>query len=400
MTTATEQPTGDTASTIEPTTLDPTARTRARRWTWPVLIVVAVLAVATLIGAISASGPSGYLQPDAATPEGAMALHNLLEQQGVRVVVLTDSKQAAVEARRGQATLFIPNATDLSGDDLAQAIAVGGDIVVTDPAPTIVPQLVPGMTAGHDADLQVRDPACALHAATRAGTALTGGVTITGQPTSGTVDSCYAAQGEGTVVRHTVADGDTLTIIGDGTAFTNAALADDGNAALALNLLGGWPEVVWYAPAPEVAPPADGQSDFSSLLPPWIGIVVAQLVVAVLAAALWRGRRLGPVVTEQLPVRVRAAETTEGRARMYRRRRARDRAAGHLRAACVARLTGPLGLPVASSRDTVVAQVAARSGWSAPDVAGLLYGAAPRDDAGLVRLASDLDTLERQVRRQ
>jgi hypothetical protein len=365
-----------------------------------VLIVVVVLAVATLIGAISASGPSGYLQPDSPNPEGAMALHNLLEQQGVRVVVLTDINQLTTEARRDQTTLLVTDVADLSGIDLARVSAAQGDIVVTDPASETVPELIPGTSAGHLADLQVREPTCGLSAAQRAGTALTGGLTVTGQPKSGTFDSCYAELGDGTVVRQDFGDGHSIAIVGDGTAFTNAALGDDGNAALALNLLGGRPELIWYAPNPDVAPAADGQDDFRSLLPPWIGIVVAQLVVAVLIAALWRGRRLGPVVTEQLPVRVRAAETTEGRARMYRRRRARDRAAEHLRAACVARLIGPLGLPVASSRDTVVAQVAARSGWSAPDVAGLLYGAAPRDDAGLVRLASDLDTLERQVRGQ
>ena len=81
-------------------------------------------------------------------------------------------------------------------------------------------------------------------------------------------------------------------------------------------------------------------TDLSDLLPPWVGIVVAQLVVAVLVAALWRGRRLGPVVAEPLPVAVRAAETTEGRARLYRRRRARGRAADHLRAASLSPALG------------------------------------------------------------
>ena len=95
---------------------------------------------------------------------------------------------------------------------------------------------------------------------------------------------------------------------------------------------------------------------------------------------------------------VRAAETTEGRARLYRRRRARGRAADHLRAASLSRLVGPLGLPATGTREAVVARVAARSGWSPTDVAALLYGAAPQDDAALVRLAAALDGLERQVR--
>jgi hypothetical protein len=47
----------------------------------------------------------------------------------------------------------------------------------------------------------------------------------------------------------------------------------------------------------------------------------------------------------------------------------------------------------------VVDAVAARTRRAPPDVAALLYGAAPADDAALVRLADDLDALEREVSR-
>jgi hypothetical protein len=47
----------------------------------------------------------------------------------------------------------------------------------------------------------------------------------------------------------------------------------------------------------------------------------------------------------------------------------------------------------------VVDAVAGRTRRPAPDVAALLYGSAPADDAALVRLADDLDALEREVRR-
>ncbi|HEY5183477.1 MAG TPA: DUF4350 domain-containing protein, partial [Actinomycetes bacterium] len=109
-------------------------------------------------------------------------------------------------------------------------------------------------------------------------------------------------------------------------------------------------------------------------------------------------RRLGRIVAEPLPVVVRAAETTEGRARLYRRAGARDRAAATLRAAAVQRLRPALGLPRTAEAVEVAAAVAARSGRPEADVAALLYGAAPRDDAALARLADDLDALERTVR--
>jgi hypothetical protein len=58
-----------------------------------------------------------------------------------------------------------------------------------------------------------------------------------------------------------------------------------------------------------------------------------------------------------------------------------------------------VGLPVRAEPPAVVDAVAARSGRTASDVAALLYGAAPADDAALVRLADDLDALEREVSR-
>ena len=63
-----------------------------------------------------------------------------------------------------------------------------------------------------------------------------------------------------------------------------------------------------------------------------------------LLVALWRGRRIGPLVAEELPVVVRASETVEGRGRLYRSRRARDRAAQALRTATLQRMLPRLGL--------------------------------------------------------
>ena len=72
--------------------------------------------------------------------------------------------------------------------------------------------------------------------------------------------------------------------------------------------------------------------------------IVWQLCLAVVLLALWKGRRIGPLVAEELPVVVRASETVEGRGRLYRSRRARDRAADALRTATLQRLLPRLGL--------------------------------------------------------
>ena len=98
-----------------------------------------------------------------------------------------------------------------------------------------------------------------------------------------------------------------------------------------------------------------------------------------------------------LPVAVRASETVEGRARLYRSHRARDRAAAALRAATLQRLLPRLGLGAGAAPPAVVAAVARRGGADAGLVAHRLYGPPPATDDDLLQLARALDDIERQV---
>jgi hypothetical protein len=210
---------------------------------------------------------------------------------------------------------------------------------------------------------------------------------------------CYPAGGAPTLVRAN-AGGRPLIVLGDGAPLTNGRLARRGNAALALGLLGGSPELVWLIP-PAAPPPADDAAarNPAELLPEGVPWALLQLGVGVVLLALWRARRLGPVITEPLPIVVRSAEAVEGRARLYAAAGARDRAAQALRSGALARLGTLLGLP----RDTapaVVAEAAARrTGRPSAAVRELLAGPPPADDAALVRLADALDALRQEVRR-
>ena len=135
-----------------------------------------------------------------------------------------------------------------------------------------------------------------------------------------------------------------------------------------------------------------------------MGWAILQIGIAVVLVAVWRGRRLGPVVTEPLPVIVRAGETVMGRARLYAAARARSTAAAALREGSRARLIVLLHLDSSAPPQALVASVAARVTPDATAVAGILYGTPGGDgyvaaDAALVRLAADLDRLEREVAR-
>jgi hypothetical protein len=70
-----------------------------------------------------------------------------------------------------------------------------------------------------------------------------------------------------------------------------------------------------------------------------------------------------------------------------------------LRDAARSRLGRRLALPRAAQPPEVIEALARRTGRRTGELDALLYGAAPTDDATLVRLADALDTLEREVQR-
>ena len=123
------------------------------------------------------------------------------------------------------------------------------------------------------------------------------------------------------------------------------------------------------------------------------------LAVAFVMVMFWRGRRLGALVVEPLPVVVRASETTASLGRLYHRAKDRPYAAGLLVTATVGRLRTALGLSHGATHDDVCAAAALRSGRDVLDVRRLLGYHAPRNDAELTRLGQDLLTLEDEVRR-
>lgn len=359
------------------------------------LIVLVVVLLAGLVVALATGGPAGgQLDPRSAAPSGSRALAQILGDQGVQVDLVTTS--AAMSATTGpDDTLLVVDPDRLAAAQVAVVRATGADLVV---ASTTAPaRYLPGVTA-QPTDPGVRAPGCDLPAAQRAGTVDAGGIAyVTDDARLQDPRLCYSRDGRPSLVQATV-DGSLVTLLGSSSPLTNSRLDDEGDAALALGLLGGNDRVVWYLPsATDVLPSA--QKSFYDLVPDGVWWGLLQVGVAVLLLALWRARRLGAVVVEPLPVAVRAAETEEGRARLYRRNGARGQAAESLRAGVRSRLGGALGLPRRVDPAALVTAVATRSGWSGADVTALLYGAAPADDAALVQLADRLDTLEREVRR-
>ncbi|MFF4990878.1 DUF4350 domain-containing protein [Streptosporangium saharense] len=363
-------------------------------------LLAALLVVLVAVGGVLLSGgqdPGRPLDPESTALTGSRGLAQLLRANGVRVVRVTSVTEAvtATEGAQGAggSTLLIGDTSFLDEEEAERLAAAPADRLVVGDQPYLT-LLAPGVNPGPAVRTRSREPGCSLPAAVKAGSAYLGGTTFT-SPFGGI--GCYPANGSPTLLGY--ADGDhKVTVVGDGQFMSNLRLAEDGNAALATNLAGARPTLVWLV-APET-PSESGAAPQSvyDLIPPAVGWAVVQLGVVVVLLALWQGRRLGPVVTERLPVVVRAAETVEGRARLYRARRARDRAVSALRTGFVDRVIPRLGLPATATPDAVVGAIVERTGQPAAYVGSALYGQAPADEAGLIAVAAYLDMLERQVR--
>jgi hypothetical protein len=364
-----------------------------KRWRtvrWVLLALVVIVAVSAASALLTGPRPGGRMDPEATSADGAHAIVTLLSDHGVDVVTAGDI--ATVERSAGPDSLLVvaPTPNRIDDEGLRRLGDLPGDVLLVEPLSRVREALAPKVRTAPRTGFG-GDPDCDMPEATRAGDAR---LDLSG--TYEAVDGaalirCYG----GALVRYTD-DGRTVTVVGTADFMTNSGLLQEGNAALAMNLAGSRPRVIWYTPERVVGESA-GATSIQDLIPERVGWIVLQLCLTVALVALWRSRRMGPLVAEELPVVVRASETVEGRGRLYRSRRARDRAASALRAAAVTRMLPRLGLGVRSDPAAVVETVARRVGHEPPAVEYALFGPSPADDAELLNLARLLDDIERQV---
>ncbi|MEV5603083.1 DUF4350 domain-containing protein [Streptomyces sp. NPDC052299] len=385
-----------------------------RRSRGVLLAVLLLVVAATALAAARSGDQHGRLDPRSADRYGSRAIAELLKEHGISVRVVTTLREAA-SATGPDTTLLVTTPNLLTPHQqkalrTATAGMSGRTVLLGADSPSL-DTLAPGVRAKAAVPVVARAPYCALPAARRAGAVETGGVRYDADGLD--ADACYSAEGlPSLLLVHEPAAGETV-LLGSPDFLYNKRLDHQGNASLALQLLGSRPHLVWYLPSltdPSVTGStadddtdkgtAGGRSSFVELIPSgWLWGTL-QLAVAALLAAVWRARRLGPLVHEHLPVAIRASESAEGRARLSRRANARDRAAASLRHATRTNLAPLTGVSPRDAHAPVVLlpALSARLGPARGDLSDLLFGPAPSDDRALVLLADQLDSLEREVR--
>lgn len=375
-------------------------RRRFRAWRLWIILALVLAGGVVLSLLTSTSADRTPLSAGNPSPSGAQALVRVLGERGVDVVQAPDFDSAlqALDAQDATLLFFDPNEY-LGAGQLAELRAAAGKAVLVEPTFAQLRGLAPGISqAGLVPEEilesgEVTGPRCADPAAEAAGALSAGGLAYRGPVTcfpvtggAGDPAGLFAAEEDG-----------SAAVLGYSGLLANGTITENGNAALALRSLGGADTLVWYLPVPSDIPAGDAPANPFSLLPDWVDPLLLWVVVVAAIAAFWRGRRLGPLAMEPMPVVVRASETADGRARLYQDSKALDRAAANLRAGTMVRLAARLRLGPGSTTATVVEAAARSTGRPVSEIDALLNRHAPANDSDLVTWSQELLYLEEEI---
>lgn len=382
-----------------------TARTGRRLALWGLLVLLIALAAAALGGMRTANQLP--FDPDNPEDDGMQALARVLEQEGVEVSVARGLPQLLGSPVSPDTTVLVAG-TALVGEDageqVSQYAAGAGRLVVLSPESNTGEVLDLPVEGSNFAQVGSAAPDCDGTILTwRDGDEISGAnrlveVTGGGEP----AEPCFpptpgynAGGAQAGFVVELPASGDRpdTVVAGIATSLTNQRITEDANAAAGLRLLGAHPHLVWYVPAVSDAGETAPQSLIDVLPRAFVPSVVI-LVGALFATMIWRGRRLGPVVTEPLPAIIRSVETTQSRGRMYRRAQDRDHALAALQLGARRRLATRVGLTTQAQPEQIVRAVAEATGRHTDELHRLLVHPSAPDDETLVRIAREVRSLE------
>jgi hypothetical protein len=135
-----------------------------QRWRFPVIVIVLALGAAVALAAVENAPPQRPLDPRDASPVGARALAQLLEQRGVSVVPAATAPLDLTDT-----TVFVPDPQSLTIAELAGLNGSDADLVVVSPRGRELDALAVDARPAGQVDERTVDPHCSLPAANTAG---------------------------------------------------------------------------------------------------------------------------------------------------------------------------------------------------------------------------------------
>ncbi len=378
------------------------SRSRWRRVRWPIIVLgtLVLLGVVVVFARPPASHTDRRFDPNSPEPQGSKAIIQVLSRQGVHITQATSVTDAMRAAKAGTTLAVLDDGT-MSAADRDALLKSPADLVLVEPGGDLINGATDGKVAVEQPWItvsEVRTANCDDVDAQAAGSITTreSGFIVDSGVTACFPEPGYAEYNSFVTLR---SDDRTVTAIADGTLMTNGSVAHEGNAALGLRALGKHEELVWLYRF-DADPQATAENRSGGVMPEQTPTVLLFLVALTVVIALWQGRRLGRLVSEELPVVVRASEATIGRGRLYRRTQARGHAAAGLRAASADRMATRLGLPRSAGPNQLVDACVRATGRTTQDITESLYGPPPADDGALLELARHLDRIESEVYHQ
>jgi len=362
-----------------------------RQWRkWGPWVIVVVLLVLLGIAADGAGG-GAPLDPNGTGPEGAKALVLLLRHYGATV----DLTAALPPPGIGSALVLDDELDGARRDALTAWVKAGGLLVVADPSSPL--QL--GAPASPDSGLTSSDlhPAgvCALPTLANVTTLDVGASLLLRPPPGAPIQTCFTYhlddhETASFLLTAPFGAGKVVALGGAG-LWTNARLDRADNATLAVDLLGRGTAILLPSEA------GSGSKSELDLLSPRLKSALIQLLVAFVALAWWRGRRLGRPVEEPGVVQVAASEIVVAVGDLMTRTRNRDGAARQLRAGFRRAVGRQLGLGPRATAEDLADLISIRTSLPRERVHDLLADAPVADDNGLVLLAQSLAQLRQEV---
>jgi hypothetical protein len=351
------------------------------------LLIVAVVALTAW--RTQANNNDLPLDPESASPDGTRAVVEVLQRNGIDVAIAR-TEQQLIEAQPASNFTIVVSDPEVLGSSGVQTLRnQGADRLIYLGMPLSLSRFLsyrPGepLTPGSIPNTQCRGSAVPelanLSLITRA---------QQGYPTR---SGCFQIDDQWLIA---APEPDTV-IMGAPDALTNTTITAGDNAAIALRLLGQHSQLIWYVPDPRDVLPSQ-RLGVQGEIPLWLTPSLGLTVVAVFIVLWWRGRRLGSLVREPLPVEIPGLETVLSRGHLYFAARDFGHVAETLQHASKTRIAKQLN-HTDLDHDLLLALIAAQVGSAPSEIATLLFQPPrPTSHTELVRFATALRNLEEKV---